>query len=144
MAVSAALVEAGHNRLRYLITSTSTSADSVTLTTTGAATPDLLTDSTYGPVKRCANAFASGLGILAAGAKTQAQARAIWLANNSDTVLGNSKVPRCECSLGISAGTASWSVDASVDASGNPTVIVSVNQTGTAYLDVFSAGAIGL
>lgn len=144
MAVTAALVEQGHNRLRYLVTSTSTSADLVTITTTGAATPDLNTDSTYGPVKVCSNAFVNGLGILLAGAKTQAQSRAIWLADSSDTVLGNSKVARCLADLTVRDGTAAWSVDASIDASGHPTLIVNVNQTGHAYLDVMTQGGIGI
>lgn len=144
MAMTAALVEAGNNRLRYLITTDVTGAASVNITTTGAASPDLLTDSKAGPVKKCANAVANGLGILAAGAKTQAQARAIWLADSSDTVLGNTKVARCESQLTIRDGTAVWSLDANVDGSGNPFIVVSANQTGHAYLDVFSAGAIGL
>lgn len=144
MAMVATLVEQGHNRLRYLVTTDVTGAASVNITDTGAATPDLLTDSVYGPIKTCAKAVANGLGILAAGAKTQAQARAIWMADNSDTVLGNSKVPRCEAVLTIRGGTAAWSVDANVDGSGNPLLTVSANQTGSAYLDVFSAGAIGL
>lgn len=144
MAMVAALVEAGNNRLRYLITTDVTGAASVNLTTTGAATPDLLTDSLYGPVKQCANAVANGLGQLAAGAKTQAQARAIWMADSSNSVLGNGLVPRCESVLTIRGGTAAWSVDANVDGSGNPLIVISANQTGSAYLDVYSAGAIGL
>jgi hypothetical protein len=144
MAMVAALVEQGHNRLRYLITTDVTGAASVTITTTGAASPDLLTDSLYGPVKQCARAFTNGLGILPAGALTQAQSRAIWLGDSSDTVLGNSKVPRCIADLTVRGGTAAWGVDVNVDGSGHPTLTVSANQTGSAYLDVLSQGAIGL
>src|SRR5574337_1612857 len=112
MAMIATLVEQGHNRLRYLVTTDVTGAATINITTTGAASPDLLTDSVYGPVRKCANAFTVGLGKLAAGALTQAQARAIWMADSSDTVLGNSKVARCETSFTLRAGTANWSVDA--------------------------------
>ena len=144
MAVTASLVEQGHNRLRYLVASTSTTSDSITITTTGAASPDLQTDSLAGPVKQCSLAFDNGLGKLAAGAKTQAQSRAIWLADNSDTVLGNGKVPRCLPRLLVRDGAAAWSVEANVDGSGHPTLIVTVNQTGHAYLDVQTQGAIGI
>lgn len=144
--MSATLVERAFNRLRYLINSALAVPSTLTITTTGGVTPDLLTDSQRGPIKICANAFGSGLGILAAGAKTQAQARAIWLANNADTVLGNSKVPRCRCMLTpLDQFGQQWQVDANVDASGQPFVIITNNSnTGNAYLDVFSAGAIGL
>ena len=144
MAVTAALVEQGNNRLRYLVTSTSTSSDSVTITTTGAATPDLLTDSKYGPIKVIANAFTAGLGILAAGVMTQAQARAMWLADNSDTVLGNVNVPRALPRLTVRTGTGAWSIDANVDGGGHPIVQVTTDDVGTAYLDVQTQGAIGI
>lgn len=146
MALTAVLVEQGHNRLRYLVTSTSTSSVSMNITTTGAPTPDLVTDSLYGPVKRCARAVLDGLGfnIPAATVLTQAQARAIWLAQNADTVLGNSKVPRCILNLTIQAGTANWFVDANVDGSGNALIQITANQTGTCFLDVFTQGSIGI
>src|ERR1700687_3559919 len=100
MAITISLVEQGSNRLRYLLSSNATSlTQTANLTTTGAATPDLLTDSTFAgpgpnPIFKIARAFQDGLGILAAGAFTQAQARAMWMADTSDTILGNNKVAR--------------------------------------------------
>ena len=147
MAFTATLIEAGHNRLRYLLTNTTAGApQTLNITCTGAATPDLLTDAPYGPVRRCANVVANGLGALAAGVQTQTNARAIWLALNADTVLGNSKIPRCIPTLvpqGQAAGI-TWTVDANVDSSGNPLIVVTVSNTGTAFLDLATQGAIGI
>ncbi len=151
VAMTINLVEKGANRLRYLVSSLLADVTaSINLTTTNAGAGfDMLSDAPYGPVRQCANAFNSGLGILAAGAKTTAQARAIWLADNSDTVLGNSKVPRCIVALtfrdpaGVS--TKGWTVDADVDASGHPFIIITNNAiTGDAYLDVYTQGEIGI
>lgn len=144
MSIVATLVEQGHNRLRYLLICNTTGTTTLTITTTGGATPDLRTDSLSGPVKQCALAFVQGLGILLAGAKTQAQARAIWLADNSDVVLGNGKVSRCLPQLTRRTSTANWTVDANVDGPGNPTVVVTADNTGEAYLDVQTQGAIGI
>ena len=146
--MTATLVERGFNRLRYLINSALAVPSTLTFTTLGPGGPgpDLLADSQRGPVKQCASAVTAGLGILPAGAKTQAQARAIWLADNSDTVLGNSKVPRCLCLLTQrDQFSSAWSIDASVDGSGNPQVVVTNNSnTGNAYLDVTTQGTIGI
>lgn len=117
----------------------------VALTTTGGATPDLVTDSLYGPIKQLARAFAQGIGILPAGAKTQAQSRAIWLADASDVVLGNGKVPRTIMTVTPRTGGGNWSIDASVDGTGHPTILITgtvVNAT--AYLDILTQGAIGI
>jgi hypothetical protein len=142
--LTATLIEQGHNRLRYLLASNTTGGTTLDITTTGAASPDLKTDSLYGPVKVCALAFTDGLGKLAAGALTQAQARAIWMAQSSDTVLGNSKVPRCLPRLTIRDGAAVWTVDANVDGSGHPVVHVTATDIGDAYLDIQTQGAIGI
>lgn len=146
MAVTAALVGAGHNHLRYLITDDGEGGTAVTITTTGAASPDLLTDALYGPIAECADAFTDGLGILPPGVLTQAQARAIWLADNSDTVLGNGKVPRCLADLTVRSGAVPWTVDANVDGGGHPTLVIThgSSSAGTAYVDVETQGPIGL
>lgn len=145
MSIIATLVEQGHNRLRYLLTCNTTGVTTLTITTTGAATPDLVTDSVYGPIQECADAFTDGIGILPAGAKTQAQARAIWLDDGADTVLGNGKVPRCVAKIVRRSQTVDWTVDANVDGSGTPTIVVTVDGTSLgAYLDIESQGAIGL
>lgn len=146
MAVTAALIQTGRNRLRYLITDDGGGGTSVILTTTGAATPDIKTDSLQGPIKKCALAFVNGLGKLPAGAMTQAQSRAIWEANNSDTVLGNGKVPRALCRLQVRSGGQLWFVDANVDGSGHPTIVISRSAAaaGTAYLDIETQGGVGI
>jgi hypothetical protein len=145
MSVTAVLVGQSHNHLRYLVTDSGEGGTGLDITTTGAASPDLLTDSLSGPVRVCAQAFTNGLGILPAGALTQTQARAIWEAQNSDTVLGNGKPPRCETLVQCRSGAAQWAVDANVDGGGHPVVHVehTTATAGTAYLDVFKQGAIG-
>lgn len=145
MTVTAALVSAGHNRLRYLVSDSGEGGTSLDITTTGAASPDLLTDSLQGPVKQCALAFTNGLGVLAAGAKTQAQSRAIWLADNSDVVLGNSKPSRCIARITIRSGAVQWTADANVDGGGHPIVTIAhgSSSVGTCYLDIEKQGAIG-
>jgi hypothetical protein len=149
MAVTLTLVEQGSNRLRYLVNSNATGNTTASLTTTGAATPDLLTDSTFvgpgpSPIHAIARAFQDGLGILPAGAFTQAQARAMWMADTSDTILGNNKVARALPRLTPRSGAALWLVDANVDGSGHPVINVTASDVGTAYLDVETQGAIGI
>ena len=144
MSLTASLVEQGNNRLRYLLTANTTGGVTVTITTTGGASPDLNTDSLYGPLKVISLAFVNGLGILPAGAMTQAQSRAMWLADNSNTVLGNGFPPRALANLTPRTGTAAWHVDADVDGSGHPVMVAFASDIGTAYLDVFTQGTIGL
>lgn len=145
MATVATLVDAGHNRVRYLLVSDGGDAVATTITTTGAATPDLLTDSLAGPVKQIARAFTNGLGILAAGVKTQAQSRAMWMADASDTVLGNGKVSRALARVTRRSGSPTWIIDANVDGGGHPTVIVtpSAAVASSCYVDIETQGGIG-
>jgi hypothetical protein len=140
---SITLVEQGNNRLRYLLVYDGESALAA-ITTTGAASPDLNTDSLYGPIKVISLAFVNGLGILPAGAMTQAQARAMWLADSSDTVLGNSMVPRALCKITPRTGSAQWRIDANVDGSGHPTITPVATAAASAYLDVMTQGGIGI
>lgn len=143
MPTVATLVDVGHNRVRYLLVSDGGDANATTITTTGAATPDLVTDTLSGPLKDCANAHDNGLGQIAAGALTQAQARAIWLADAADTNQGP-KQPRCEVQITRRSGTPTWIVDANV-AGGEATVVITPSAAAAAscYVDIFSAGAIG-
>jgi hypothetical protein len=143
MAATATLVGAGHNHLRYLVVGDE-SGGTVTITTTGAASPDLNTDSLYGPIKQCSLAFVDGIGKLAAGAKTQAQSRAIWMAQDSDSVLGNGLVPRCLPRVTMRLGSGEPLVDADVDGSGHPTITVVAGADSEAYLDIETQGPIGL
>lgn len=146
MALTATLIEQGHNRLRYLLVCDTTGTTVLNITTTGGASPDLVTDSLAGPVKTCALAVANGLGKLAAGTKTQAQARAIWLMDDSLAVLG-SKTPRCVPRLDLEVAPANFLIDADVAGFGGlnyPIIVITANNTGQAWLDIESLGAIGL
>jgi hypothetical protein len=147
-AITATLVSAGHNRLRYLLSSASTGTDTVTITTTGAATPDLLTDTgtNQGPIKKLAKAFTDGYGSFAAGALTQAQSRALWLSDSTGgtpVVAGNLLVPLARPRLEPISGSGLYGIDANVDGSGHPTLVVTSVGGGTAYLDIATPGAIG-
>ncbi len=142
MAVTIALVFAGKNRLRYLLTGAG--ADTGVLTSTGAASPDLLTDSQKGPIKKMAQAFTNGYGTIAAGALTQAQSRAIWNNDNTGGSIGNANIQRAQLYITARTGaTAAWLVDANVDGGGHPTINVACAAAGTAYLDVVVEGTIG-
>jgi hypothetical protein len=149
MAVTWQLVNVGHNFLRYLLAYSGSGPQTVPpITSTGAASPDLLTDSVNGPIRELAEAFTDGIGILPAGAKTQAQARAIWLADNSDVVLGNEKIARALVDVTGRVGTdLAWSVDANVDGGGHPVIqLASVGSTAAAwsvYVDIEIQGSIG-
>jgi len=147
MATTASLVYAGHNRLRYLITSTTTGADSVTITSTGAVSPDLKTDTLAGPLKNMANAFENGYGQLAAGALTQAKSRAIWLSDDpANLVTVNGAMPIsaiCQIVERDASLDPDVSVDANVDGGGHPTIVVNTNNQCTAYLDILGPNTIG-
>jgi len=156
MAVTATLVAIGNNRLRYLINALATAevpqTGTVTLTTTGGATPDLLTDSVQGPIKKLAKAFADGYAKLAAGAKTQAQARALWLSRDIGQIVsdaGNKLPPTALARLTaiVSPNELNFAVDANVDGGGHPTIVVSVflpvGFSGSTYLDIEVPEAIG-
>lgn len=131
------LVQQAHNTLRYLV-----EYDGSTLiphlTTTGADTPDILTDAIAGPILKCAQAFANGLGVLAPGPLTQAQARAIWLSDNPALAYGGVlNGPRCTMRMmpRLNALT-SWAVDVNVDEGGHPYVLITSDAAGKAYLEI--------
>ena len=150
-AITATLVKSGHDRMRYLLTGATTGTDTVTITTTGGATPDVLTDlgANQGPLMAIAKAFTAGYGTFAAGALVQAQSRALWLSDGGSApfVAGNLQVPLAMCRLTRRTASGGWAIDANVDGGGHPTLIVTsqnVTSTGTAYLDIFVANAIGV
>lgn len=157
MAITATLVHAGHNRLRYLLETTSTGADTGTITTIGDPTPDILTDlgENQGPIMLLAKVVEQGYGQFAAGAQTQAKARALWLADRSGAdpasgTTGIDIVPSAICRLTPRGGSASaWRVDANVDGDGNPELIITSlgvsdgEIVGECYLDVLVGDTIG-
>lgn len=147
MAITATLVDSGHNRLRYLLTTTSTGTDTGTITTTGAATPDVLTDlgTNQGPLMLIAKVITQGYGLFASGAQTQAKARALYLSERT-TSPGSELIPTAICRLQARAGTtAGWFVDANVSG-GNPTInlqSIGVGAAGACYLDIYVPDTIG-
>jgi hypothetical protein len=146
MTVTITLVHVGANRLRYLYTGTGVAP---AITTTGGASPDLLTDSIAGPIKKLAKAFTDGYGKLAAGAFTQAQSRALWLSDdptNAVALVGN-QVPTAKIRNTLRGTPDHDSVwDANVDGSGHPTLTLSGETSVgavTGYLDIEVDDAIG-
>jgi hypothetical protein len=128
MAIAITLAKAGHNRLRYLLSTTSTGADTGQINTiggvSGAVIPDLQTDlltglaggggvqplpaaGNQGPLMLLAKVVAQGYGQFAAGVQTQAKARALWLADRSganpasgnDFSVGPDIVPSAKCQI---------------------------------------------
>jgi len=89
MAITATIVYAKANRLRYLIVATVGSGEQVDIPSTGGATPDMLTDAPGGLIKQLANAKATGWGKIAAGGiSSDAIARALWLSENALSLIG--------------------------------------------------------
>lgn len=157
MAITATLVHAGHNRLRYLLSSTSTGTDTGVITTTGAATPDIKTDlgTNQGPLLAMAKVITQGYGQFAAGAQTQAKARALWLSDRSGAnpapgaTGGYDIVATAVCRLTPRDGIGNaWFVDANVNA-GNPEITLQVIASADAgdpaecYLDIYGPDTIG-
>lgn len=143
MAATAALVFAGNNRLRYLITGDEVGGVA-TIANDAGASPDLQTDTEPGPLKRIALAGVNGLGTVVAGGLTQAQARAALLSDETSDI-GNAKVPRAICRLTPRlAGLTPSSVDANVDGEGDPIIEVTVPADSEAYLDIEMANATGI
>jgi hypothetical protein len=141
---TATLVYASPNRLLYQI-SADNSNTAFTLTITGAASPDVLTDSPQGPVKRCAEAYGMGFGALAAGALTQANARGIWL-SIQPTQFASAPLGVARCRIFNQTGNgATWAVDASVDGSGRPQIVCTPagSVASTALLEIEVPGVIG-
>lgn len=147
MAITATLAFQGKNRLRYHLVQDGNAGTSVDITTTGAASPDLRTDSIAGPIKALARACADGFGRYAAGALTVDQARALWLSalfgvnDPSDT---DGTPPTAMCRLTANVGAHPWSVVVGVDGDGNP--VLSVHGpagASSAFLDIEIPGALG-
>ena len=143
MPITAQLAAAGPHLLKYLLTQSVASATAsplVALTFTNQAnqaTPDLRTDATTGRTNAGVTS-APLLGILrsridgfpmegiAAAAQTQAQARARLASDQVGALLTDPHALSAELFVTPrgDAGVTSWSADASVDASGDPVVVV--------------------
>lgn len=148
-AITIALVFSGRNSLRYLLTAAGAGPDTGSITTTGAATPDIRTDvAGGGQLSKIARATTTGYGSFAAGALTQAQARALYLSDFAGANPGapsgkTSNIPTAICNLtGRTTGQTALLVDADVSA-GEPVLNLTMTGGGTAYLDVSIPNAIG-
>ena len=155
---TATLVEAGAQRLRYLVASEGSFAETVNITTTGAATPDTRTDSIgSGVIKQLSKTVDDGYkGLFTAGAQTQANARALWLSDLSGyiaalplgstiTIQNFAMAPTAICRMTnrvAGAGVENATVDADVSA-GNPRIEATLQGGGSAYLDIEVVGTIG-
>lgn len=137
MATTLALVYQSPTHIRYLVTADAMGG-AVTLANDAGATPDLQTDTLAGPLKAIATARANGIGTIPAGALTQAQARALLLADGSTNV-GNANVPRAICTFTARAvGEAGCFVDANVDGAGDPVLSVTAAANVVGYLDIIA------
>lgn len=146
MAITFALVENTPYRLRYLATNSgSPLGGTAQIPNDGGATPDLLTDlatDPSGPLRAIVRARLDGIGTLAAGALSQAQARAAMNSDNTANI-GNDYVPRAITTVMPRSGTATWVVDINVDGQGDPVVeVVSTAAAGTAYIDIHARHSI--
>lgn len=142
MAITFTLVHSSTNRLRYLaVNSGSPLGGTASIPNDGGATPDLLTDVVAGPIRAVVRARLDGIGTVAAGALSQAQARAAM--NEDGTVsIGNVLVPRTRTTVTPRSGTSAWVVDVNVDGAGDPVVAVtSTAAAGDAYIDIQTAGS---
>lgn len=143
MALTATLAWVDSNSLVYRIVNAATLGTTVTITASGAATPDLVTDgasTAFGkPVsaalRRVVRAGLDGIGSVAAGALTQANARALLL---EDGLIGTSSgvtTPNARMSLvnRATAGNDQMQVDANVDGSGRPTIVITCAAVACTY-----------
>jgi hypothetical protein len=136
------LVYAGHNNLRYLLTEDGTGGKWL-VPNTGGASPDLQTDTLAGPLKAIATAKANGIGIIAPGGVTGAQAQALLLAKNAASLVGNANITVAVSLVTPLTGVTKWLVEAT-EIAGNPVLNGGASaDIGTAYLDVIAVGAIG-
>jgi hypothetical protein len=145
---TAVVVFAGYHRVRYLIASEGIGAESISIPTIGGATPDTLTDSRgSGVIKELSKVVADGYGLFAAGAQTQAKARALWLSDTSGANPGSqATTPLARSVITPRTGAGRFLIDANVSA-GNPVISISIQGDGagvsTAYLDIESPRTIG-
>lgn len=153
MAISFALVERTVYRLRYLATITAVSPAAIqtaTIPNDGGASPDLLTDITAAwqvadgkssgqrqGLREIIRARLDGFGPIAAGALSQAQARALLNSDDpgaailKNEVLGRAQLSIMQRTCDADAGGAQMAVDANIDGQGDPVVEVQVFMTGS-------------
>lgn len=131
MALTATLVNVTANELVYLVANATTLGTTLTITASGAATPDLATDcvtATWGraacsALRQVCRAGIDGLGAQAAAGFSQAEARDL-LAGNGATQYGSPLGPRAEIDLQPTVGVAGGAlIEADVDQSAGVPII---------------------
>lgn len=142
MAIVATLVHQGANHLRYLYVSSGAGSAPV-ITTTGGVTPDLITDTIAGPLRALAKVFTDGFGSFAAGALTQAQARALWLGDTSGANPGLLTLANIKMTGRTNA--AELGIDANVSSNHATLTLNGGAGIGAAswYVDIYIPSAIG-
>jgi len=149
MAITIARHWVDKNKIVYLCTSGGSPLGGTgTIPSAGGATPDLATDAAYNgfgeaggaAMRRACRSGLDGNGTVAAGAWTQALARALLLldagALNANT-MGGILAARLQCHIVPRDVTATWVVDVDVDGAGIPEInVTSSVDEGVAYLHV--------
>ena len=153
MAVTGTLVRVTGNRLTYLLAQDGLAGTTLNITATGAASPDLVTDTAgrNGSMRRLAKANTEGYGAIATP-MTQAKARAVLLSDyagaspSGTSPAGSAAFPTARCELTARGGdtTAGFAVDANVSGSNMILAITAPAAAAQVYLDIEIPGAIGL
>lgn len=149
MTTTPSLVWVDKNQIVYLLTNGgSPLGGEGTIPSAGGVTPDLATDvanNVFGEaggkaLRAACRAGLDGLGTVAAGAWTQALARALLMLNAGASAVnsfGGILAARLQCNVVPSTGTAAWVCDVDVDGSGRPEInVTSTAAAGTALLYV--------
>lgn len=134
MAVTAAVVERTPHRLVYLVTQDGSAGTTLTITNSGAATPDLRTDGLKGTPLG---------GLIALTGLTQAQARAKFMGDGAPGGVGAGTLfdePRAHTFIVGRSVAQAWAVDTTVDGSGNGQLAITAGASAaTAYLHLVFA-----
>lgn len=141
MAITAALIFAGHNSLRYLVTATVGGGESVNINSSGGVSPDVQTDALGGQLKAIAKANDLGYGKLAAGSQSIANTRALLMGDDSAALVGAGNRPICALAQLTGCTPGRFLVDAKAD--GTYGLTVTALDAGTCRLEIFVPGAIG-
>jgi hypothetical protein len=146
MAITAVLIYAGHNRLRYFINATAGGGEQVEIQSDGGATPDLQTDSLAGPIKQISLVKAQGYGKIAAGGiSSTAEARALLLSDGNASIVGPNNptaITRFAQRTGVAVPFVVDAAQGSGDAA-TPSLYVTALAIGSCELEISIPGGIG-
>lgn len=144
MAVTIARVWTERNRIVYLCTADSTGG-SANITSTGGATPDLVTDGAINTdggavsaaLRRVCRAGLDGLGSVAAAGFDQAKSRNLFLGNGTSSIGNGKTTPTAQLRLVPNSGAGGdWRVDANVSAGVPIITVTAAGAVSVAYLYV--------